>query len=240
MYAGGPSKKLSGKTCRGEFIRPTAGPGANEFAPTNVSTMISRQPLKETAKSRALCSVLLVFALLCSAVSAGSVDVVLALDHSLSMHANDPGRIGIDAAELFVELLGEDDRLALMTFGVDAVTLMPLTPLSSTGAKAQASVLLRDIVMNGRMTNFEAALSAAYRGSARDTCNSLSLLRRSEDRQCSRVQSRWMFVHVKRVLTEAANMIARAWAKTRNQLRGYRQALIDYPRDHLSHVGNVV
>lgn len=116
-----------------------------------------------TAKSAALRSVLLVFALLSSAVAADAVDVVLALDNSLSMHANDPGRVSVDAAALFVDLLGEDDSLALMTFGADAVTLMPLTPLSAAGAQARASGLLQGIVMDGRMTNFEAALSMAYR-----------------------------------------------------------------------------
>ncbi|NEX22298.1 VWA domain-containing protein [Thiorhodococcus mannitoliphagus] len=106
-----------------------------------------------------LCVFLLV---LCSRVSADSVDVVLTLDRSLSMRANDPGRVSLDAAELLIALMGRDDRLALMTFGVDADSLLPLSPLSSEKTAARASALLRGIVTDGRMTNFEAALSGAY------------------------------------------------------------------------------
>ncbi|WP_200374722.1 VWA domain-containing protein [Thiocystis violacea] len=94
---------------------------------------------------------------------AAAVDVVLALDRSLSMNANDPNRHSLKGAELFGELLGQDDRLSLTTFAQDAPSLMPLTPLSDRQALERILGLIRGISMDGTRTDFTAALRLAYR-----------------------------------------------------------------------------
>jgi len=87
-------------------------------------------------------------------------DIVLALDHSLSMNNNDPGHESLAGAELFTELLGADNRLALMTFARSAQLLTPLTPTEQ--ARRTLLIELRRIRMDGIRTDFEALLREAY------------------------------------------------------------------------------
>ncbi|AFL76299.1 vWA domain-containing protein [Thiocystis violascens] len=94
---------------------------------------------------------------------AEAVDVVLTLDRSLSMKANDPNRDSTKGAELFGELLGAEDRLALTTFAQESERLLALTPLSGTGTRERVSSLIKQVRMDGIRTNFEAALRTAYR-----------------------------------------------------------------------------
>lgn len=93
---------------------------------------------------------------------AEAVDVVLTLDRSLSMQANDPQRDSLKGAELFSELLGAEDRLGLTTFAQESERLLALTPLSDTGTRERISSLIKRIRMDGIRTNFEAALRTAY------------------------------------------------------------------------------
>ncbi len=94
---------------------------------------------------------------------AAAVDVVLALDRSLSMNTNDPDRDSLKGAELFSEMLNPDDRLALTTFAQDGQSLLPLTPLSDARTLKQLIGLIRQVKMNGTRTDFSAALRLAYR-----------------------------------------------------------------------------
>ncbi|MBK1723159.1 VWA domain-containing protein [Thiocystis violacea] len=95
-------------------------------------------------------------------LAAAPVDVVLALDHSLSMYKNDPARDSLKGAELFSTLLGSDDRLAVMTFAQNARVLLPLRPLSDAKTLSQIASIIDKIEMNGTQTNFEVALKTAY------------------------------------------------------------------------------
>ncbi|WP_295408670.1 vWA domain-containing protein [uncultured Thiocystis sp.] len=99
--------------------------------------------------------------LACGPVDA--VDVVLTLDRSLSMKGNDPNRDSLKGAELFSELLGAEDRLALTTFAQESERLLPLTPLSDTGTRERIASLIQQVRMDGIRTNFEAALRTASR-----------------------------------------------------------------------------
>jgi hypothetical protein len=98
-----------------------------------------------------------------SPAATAAVDVVLALDHSLSMNHNDPGRDSLKGAELFSELLKTSDRLAVLTFGHDAQILMPLKALDAQTKREQALDLIRRVVMDGTRTDFSAALRGAYK-----------------------------------------------------------------------------
>ena len=109
---------------------------------------------------------LALFCLLLGALPApalAAVDVVLALDRSLSMNSNDPRRDSLKGAELFTELLQTGDRLSLLTFGHDSQILMPLKTLDDPSRRNQALDLVRGIVMDGTRTDFSAALRSAYR-----------------------------------------------------------------------------
>lgn len=92
----------------------------------------------------------------------GAVDVVLTMDRSLSMKGNDPDRESIKGAELFTELLGNDDQLALTTFAQNSECLLPLTPLTAPKARQQIDSSLEQLQMSGIRTNFESALRVAY------------------------------------------------------------------------------
>lgn len=114
----------------------------------------------------------------CGLFAAARSDVILALDSSLSMRANDPDRDSIQGAELFCNLLGPEDRLSVMSFDVDARALIPMTRLSDAETRAGAAASMRGIQMDGRRTNFEAALRTAYRayGQASDDTDSQRVL----------------------------------------------------------------
>ncbi|MBN2886723.1 MAG: VWA domain-containing protein [Chromatiaceae bacterium] len=94
------------------------------------------------------------------AYAAGGSDILLALDHSLSMNNNDPGRESLAGAELFTELLGADNRLALMTFARSVQLITPLTPAEQ--ARGRILVALRRIRMDGVRTDFETLLREGY------------------------------------------------------------------------------
>ena len=93
----------------------------------------------------------------------GSVDILLAIDRSLSMNANDRNRDSIKGAELFGEMLTSRDRLALMIFAQDALLLRDFTPLSAEDSRAGFTAALDSIRMDGTRTDFETLLRAAER-----------------------------------------------------------------------------
>lgn len=93
---------------------------------------------------------------------AGSVDMVLAMDHSLSMNQTDPARDSLDGAALFTDLLQPRDRLSLIAFAQDARTLLPLQSLDDRTERQHAIDTIHQIEMNGVRTDFGAALRSAY------------------------------------------------------------------------------
>lgn len=91
-----------------------------------------------------------------------NTDVILALDRSLSMNNNDPGRDSLQGATLFTELLNPTDRLGLLTFGQDAPLLRDLKVLDTDTQRQSAIEQIQSLVMNGTRTDFGAALRTAY------------------------------------------------------------------------------
>ena len=59
------------------------------------------------------------------------IDVVLAIDTSGSMKKTDPNNLRSEASKLFISLLSEDSRVALVTFDTKATTLSPLLDLGT-------------------------------------------------------------------------------------------------------------
>lgn len=55
-----------------------------------------------------------------------NIDVVLLMDSSGSMKYTDPKTMRIPAARMFVSLLGDKDRVSIVTFGTKAIQLTPL------------------------------------------------------------------------------------------------------------------
>ena len=94
--------------------------------------------------------------------SNAAVDVALALDRSGSMKASDPRRDSVQGVELFTQLLGNEDRLAFLSFADDAETWLPMTPLAAPATRARLAELARQVKMNGAHTNLAAALSQSY------------------------------------------------------------------------------
>ncbi|GEM_PF-6728418 len=93
---------------------------------------------------------------------AAAVDVVLTLDRSLSMKANDPDRDSIKGAELFGQLLNNQDRLALTSFAQNSKCLLPLTPIADENAQQKLTEHTQQLQMSGIRTNFESALRVGY------------------------------------------------------------------------------
>ncbi|MCX8069273.1 MAG: VWA domain-containing protein, partial [Thermodesulfovibrionales bacterium] len=60
-------------------------------------------------------------------ISGSSKNIVLLMDSSGSMKKTDPKNYRKPAAKLFVSLIGEDTRIAVLSFGDTVKTLLPLT-----------------------------------------------------------------------------------------------------------------
>lgn len=76
-------------------------------------------------------------------------DVLLLIDTSPSMAGTDPDRLRIEAARLFINVLGLDSgdvahRLGIIFFGGEARLVAPLTPLTDAARRAELVGLLDD------------------------------------------------------------------------------------------------
>lgn len=103
-----------------------------------------------------------------------AVELVLALDRSGSMRANDPHRDSVRGVELFSDLLKPEDSLAFLAFAEKAELLLPMTPLTVPKARETMAKLASRIKMNGSLTNFEAALRKAHEEFSRSSHDPLS------------------------------------------------------------------
>ncbi|VAW82396.1 hypothetical protein MNBD_GAMMA13-1742 [hydrothermal vent metagenome] len=90
------------------------------------------------------------------ATSAG-VDAVLIMDSSGSMAKNDPDKLRVPAAKLFMSLLGAQDRIGLISFSDNGY---PVLHLTAPGAKNNARILASadKVSSKGVYTNLYAAL----------------------------------------------------------------------------------
>ncbi|HHO69349.1 MAG TPA: VWA domain-containing protein, partial [Gammaproteobacteria bacterium] len=92
-----------------------------------------------------------------AAAGGGGVDAVLLMDSSGSMAKNDPGKRRVPAARLFMSLLGEEDRVGLISFsdaGYPVLHLTAPTPAASPRILASAD----RVSSRGVYTNLYAAL----------------------------------------------------------------------------------
>ena len=108
-----------------------------------------------------LFSLLLVFAAGVSSAlptAAGGVDAVLVMDSSGSMAKNDPKKLRVPAARLFMSLLGEEDRIGLISFSDNGY---PVLHLTAPGEQSNARILAAadKVSSKGVYTNLYAALS---------------------------------------------------------------------------------
>ena len=90
--------------------------------------------------------------------TSGGVDAVLVMDSSGSMAKNDPKKLRVPAAKLFMSLLGEKDRIGLVSFSDNGY---PVLHLSSPGPKNNARILASadKVSSKGVYTNLHAALT---------------------------------------------------------------------------------
>lgn len=91
------------------------------------------------------------------------MDVVLVLDSSGSMKRNDPKRMRVEAAKMFVTLMDQKDRIAVVSFSGKAETKANLLSLDSPKNEAQLLKAIDKISASGAHTNIHDALSQGYR-----------------------------------------------------------------------------
>ncbi len=90
--------------------------------------------------------------------AAGGVDAVLIMDSSGSMAKNDPKKLRVPAARMFMSLLGDEDRIGLISFSDNGYPVLHLTtPTTDTKTRILASV--DKVSSKGVYTNLYAALS---------------------------------------------------------------------------------
>ena len=115
-----------------------------------------------------LTSMLLRWLLLCCLVVSGpllaatgkssGVDAVLLIDSSGSMAKNDPDKLRVPAAKMFMSLLDEGDRIGLISFSDNGY---PVLHLTAPGSKTNARILSSAdrVSSKGVYTNLHAALA---------------------------------------------------------------------------------
>jgi hypothetical protein len=87
-------------------------------------------------------------------------DVVLVLDNSGSMRANDPSRLAGKAVTDFVNAQTSDTRVSIIEFATTPTVLMPLTPVDAD-TKVQAQAAVQRLDYHGQWTDTGAALERA-------------------------------------------------------------------------------
>ncbi len=94
---------------------------------------------------------------LAAAEQSTGVDAVLLIDSSGSMAKNDPDKLRVPAAKMFMSLLGSDDRLGLISFSDNGY---PVLHLTAPGPKTNARILgaADRVSSKGVYTNLHAAL----------------------------------------------------------------------------------
>ncbi|WP_043755810.1 VWA domain-containing protein [Imhoffiella purpurea] len=104
----------------------------------------------------------ILFLALGTPAAVASVDVMLALDRSLSMASNDPDRDSLKGVEVFSALLKPDDELGIITFAETAELGVAGRDMAEADARTDIDAFLREVVMDGKRTNFGAALRLGY------------------------------------------------------------------------------
>ncbi len=98
-----------------------------------------------------------------------ALDVAIIMDASSSMNKNDPTRLRIEAAKLFVALLSRNDRVALISFSGRAYPITPFLSLNDRKNEQKVLKLIDQLVANGKYTNLHDALLQGYELFSRKT-----------------------------------------------------------------------
>ncbi|MFD2111425.1 vWA domain-containing protein [Thiorhodococcus fuscus] len=111
--------------------------------------------------------VLILFLILGAPNASAAVEVMLALDRSLSMASNDPERNSLKGIEVFSSLLKPDDRFGVLTFANTAELRVSGKNMPGGRIRDDLDAFLRTVKMDGTRTDFGAALRLGYETYAR-------------------------------------------------------------------------
>ena len=113
---------------------------------------------------RAACILRILAAILLWGLAAGlqaagkPTDAVLVIDSSGSMKRTDPQRLRVPAAKLFATLLGDEDRIGILSFSDDGYPVVHLTPPDDSH-RARIEAGIDKISARGTYTNLHAAVA---------------------------------------------------------------------------------
>jgi len=93
-----------------------------------------------------------------------SLRAIILFDVSGSMRHNDPQRLSVAAAQLFVDLAQPQDAVGLVVFSDRGVPLVPLTTLVNPTTRTLLHTHLRTLKFTGETTDLAAALEAGLAG----------------------------------------------------------------------------
>jgi hypothetical protein len=129
----------------------------NRTYPANVSSGAREALVSTVLRWFLLCSLVAGWPALAAADKSGGVEAVLLIDSSGSMAKNDPDKLRVPAAKMFMSLLGEDDRIGLISFSDNGY---PVLHLTAPGPKTNARILASAdrVSSKGVYTNLHAAL----------------------------------------------------------------------------------
>ena len=96
-----------------------------------------------------------------AATTGSGIDAVLLLDSSGSMKKTDSHMLRVSAAKLFISLLGENDRVAVISFSDNGYPVIGLTPTNTPHNRARLLSAADKINSRGAYTNLYAALTKA-------------------------------------------------------------------------------
>jgi len=99
-------------------------------------------------------------ALAWGAEASKALRAIILLDVSGSMRHNDPPRLSVAAAQLFVDLAQPQDAVGLVVFSDRGVPLVPLRALTNSTSRTLLHTPLRTLMFTGQTTDLAAALEA--------------------------------------------------------------------------------
>lgn len=142
------------------------------------------------------------------AAEKAGVDAVLVIDSSGSMKWTDPRRLRVPAAKIFLSLLGDEDRVGIISFSDNGYPVLGLTP-AGKASQPRLFAAVEKVSEKGAYTNLHAALAKG-----------LEVLAREGDAQRRRML----------VLMTDGKMDTGDWDQDRKLIEGIRADLIERAR----------
>ncbi len=129
----------------------------NRMYPTDARAGVGNALIPSILGWLVLCSVIVSWPAVAAVDKAGGVDAVLLIDSSGSMAKNDPDKLRVPAAKMFMSLLGNTDRIGLISFSDNGYPVLHLTaPAPETNARILSSA--DRVSSKGVYTNLYAAM----------------------------------------------------------------------------------